>query len=210
MRRLRARGGLAAGLACALLGLNACQTTARAPLGPHEVLDEVSAATLIVVNRPIVFARARTDVAAHARDYVTLVGLQEDRSGEYSTWLIVHRWSTVDPRIADDRGVGAGELRIVADDRELVLRPQSPPPKVLERGDLLFAPKTARAQSAAYAVDVPTLRYLANSRSLALRFTEDALPLPYAIWADGRADLLAMLPAPATPRAPPATGQSAR
>ena len=65
---------------------------------PKELLDEDSGTTLIVVRRPIVLARSRTDLAANVRDYVTLVVAQEDRSGKYSTWLIVHRWSTVDPR----------------------------------------------------------------------------------------------------------------
>jgi hypothetical protein len=184
------------GLACA------CTPFAHAPQ-PREVLDEHGGATLIIVERPIVLARPRTDVAANARDYLTLVGLQEDRSGRFTTWLIAHRWSTVDPRIAADRGVGAGRLRIIADDREVLLAPAEPAPALLARGDLLFGPTTARTQSMAYPIDVPTLRYLAGAQSLSANFPEDGLPIPYGIWQDGRSALMALVTEAESPGRPP-------
>jgi hypothetical protein len=170
---------------------------------PREVLDERSGATLIIVERPIVLARPRSDVAANARDYLTLVALQEDRSGRFTTWLIVHRWSTVDPRIAADRGIGSGGLRIIADDREVLLGPADPAPPLIARGDLLFAPKTARTQSIAYPIDVPTLHYLAGAQSLSANFPADALPIPYGIWQDGRAALMALVTEAESPGRPP-------
>ena len=148
--------------------------------------------TLFIVAHPFVFARSRIDVAAHARDYVTLVALQEDRSGKYSTWLIAHRWSTVDPRIAGASS-GSSQLHIVADDRELSFNAADPAPSVLNRADLLFAPHSAGAQSAAYAIDVPTLRYLASAQRLSLRYVDDALTPAYTVWDDARAPLLALL-----------------
>jgi len=48
-------------------------------------LDDSSGSTLFVVQQPLLFARSRSDLAANARDYVTLVALQEDRSGKYSS-----------------------------------------------------------------------------------------------------------------------------
>jgi hypothetical protein len=137
-------------------------------------------------------ARSRLDVAANARDYLTLVGIQEDRSGRYSTWLIVHRWSTVDPRIAADHGVGAARLRIIADDREVLLSPADPAPPLLARGDLLFGPRAARVVSFAYPIDVPTLRYLAGAQSLTANYPEDGLPIAYGLWQDGRGALRAL------------------
>ena len=184
------------GLACA------CTPFAHAPQ-PREVLDERSGATLIIAQRPIVLARTRSDVAANARDYLTLVGLQEDRSGRFTTWLIAHRWSTVDPRIAADRGVGAGRLRIIADDREVLLSPAAPAPPLLERGDLLFGPTTARTQSYAFPIDVPTLHYLAGAQILSANFPDDALPIPYGIWQDGRSALMALVTEAEAPARPP-------
>ncbi|HXN10911.1 MAG TPA: hypothetical protein VN859_06680 [Steroidobacteraceae bacterium] len=185
--------------ACGLLC--ACTSLARAPQ-PREVLDERSGTTLIIVERPTVLARPRSDVAANARDYLTLVGLQEDRSGRFTTWLIVHRWSTVDPRIAADHGVGSGRLRIIADDREILLSPAAPAPPLLERGDLLFGPHTAREHSAAYPIDVPILHFLATAQSLSANFPDDALPIAYGIWQDGRSALMALVAAAEAPGRP--------
>jgi len=186
------RTACSAALLAMMAALCACASRGHAG-SAREVLDEHSGATLFIVERPIVLARPRTDVAANARDYLTLVAMQEDRSGRYTTWLIVHRWSTVDPRIAADAGVGSGRLRIIADDRELLLRPAAPSPPVLERGDLLFGPRAARSQSAAYAIDVETLRFLAGAQSLSAGYPEDTLPIAYQPWQDGRAALLAFV-----------------
>lgn len=172
--------------------LAACASSAnRAPT--RELLDEASGSTLLIVERPIVFARARTDVAANARDYVTMVATHEDRSGKFSTWLIVHRWSTVDPRYAGPMRGRSGELRIIADDRELVLNAVAPEPSFLQRREGLFQPASAGAQSSAYAVDAPTLHFIASAHTLSLRYSDDPLLIPYAVWEDGRPALQAWL-----------------
>ena len=151
---------------------------------PRELLDENSGSTLIVVRRPIVLARSRTDVAANVRDYVTLVATQQDNSGKYSTWLIVHRWLTVDPRIDSARSLASGRLQLLADGRTLALAPLEPPPAFASRGDLLYAPHTP-SSFWVYQVDLPTLRYLAAARNLSLRFVDDAYPVAYSLWEDG-------------------------
>ena len=160
---------------------------------PREVLDDSSGSTLFVVQQPLLFARSRSDLAANARDYVTLVALQEDRSGKYSSWLIAHRWSTVDPRMGGQSASVTAPLRIIADDRELIFKPATPPPTLLQNRELIFAPRGAGAQSAAYAVDVPTLRYLATASRLALRYGDDALSPAYSLWDDSRSALQELL-----------------
>ncbi len=185
-------------LALALLPLlGACASPSRAQT--RELLDESSGSTLLIVQRPIVFARARTDVAANVRDYATVVALHEDRSGKYSTWLIVHRWSTVDPRFAGAAGAGSGQLRIIADDRELTFKAAVPEPLFLQRRNGLFEPSTHGAQSSAYSVDSPTLHYIASAQTLSLRYSDDPLPIPYMVWEDGRTALQAWLADTHTP-----------
>jgi hypothetical protein len=78
--------------------LTACTSSRLAP--SHEIFDEQSGMTLEVVSMPFIFARERSDVAAHARDYATLVAAEIDRSGEYSDFLLLYRWSTVDRRMS--------------------------------------------------------------------------------------------------------------
>lgn len=165
---------------------------------PKELLDENSGTTLIVVRRPIVLARSRTDVAANVRDYATLVAAQEDRGGKFSTWLIVHRWSTVDARIDSAHRLDSGSLLLIADGRAMALAPVEQPPTFAERGDLLYAPHT-RVTTWAYKVDLPLLRYVAAARDLSLRFVDDQYPVSYAMWDDGRQQLQGLLDSAVAP-----------
>ncbi len=169
---------------------------------PREVLDEQSGVTLIIVEHPILFARARTDVAVNARDYLTLVACEEDRSGKYTGWLIAHQWSTVDPRMETGSATVRSRLHIIADDRELTLTRAEPEPLILARGDLLFAPRASASRSAAFAVDDATLRYIASASRLKVRLGDDALAPAYSIWDDGREALQGLLAEVGEARAP--------
>lgn len=167
---------------------------------PRELLDEKTGITLIEVRRPLVLARSRSDVAANVRDYATLVAVQEDRSGKYSTWLVVHRWSTVDPRIDPAHTISSGSVLLIGDGRTIALTPAQQPPGFIDRGELLFAPPTKR-DSWAYAVNLSTLRYLAAAHDISLRFVDDAQPEAYVIWEDGRRELAGMVDNAVTPAA---------
>ena len=72
------------GLILALTTLWAC-TGLRSARPSHEILDEQTGNTLLVVPKPLVFARERTDVAAHERDYATVVAVEIDQSGSYQS-----------------------------------------------------------------------------------------------------------------------------
>ena len=99
-------------LLLALTALASCTTqpphrpTSKAKSNSTEIFDEQSGSTLSVVAKPLVFARARSDVAAFARDYATLVAVEDDRSGTYTQYLLLYRWSTVDRRMSPLPGAG--------------------------------------------------------------------------------------------------------
>ncbi len=156
---------------------------------PAELLDEQTGATLVVVAEPLVFARARLDVAANARDYLTLVAVEANRSGKYTQYLLVHRWSTVDRRMAELPAASAGRLIIEADGRMLELKPLQPMPAALVRRDRVHLPADADVVSWAYYVDLATLAYLAGSQQIRARLPDEPLDSPFALWADGRAAL---------------------
>ncbi len=180
---------LGASLLLLLLPLfSGCASTSKAP---HEFLDETTGSTLVIVQAPIVFARARTDVAANARDYVTLVTVLEDRSGKYQLWLIAHRWSTVDPRFGGHPGHQEPQLNLLADDRTVSLDPTLPAPALLAHRAELFTPPGAR--SAAYAVDADLLRYVGSARLLSLQFRDDPSASTYTLWHDERPAMQALV-----------------
>jgi hypothetical protein len=170
----------------ALVALTAC---ADAPSGARQILDEETGNTFFVVTKPLVFARERSDVAAHARDYATLVAVAVDESGKLSEYVLLHRWSTVDRRMLPPPKPDAGELRILAEGRAIDLVPLEQVPVSLSSRPELHGPKHGDAITRAYKVDLPTLHFIAVSRALAVRMPQEPLDTPFELWRDGRASL---------------------
>ncbi len=159
------------------------------PAATHEILDQETGNTLFVAAKPLVFARERSDVAAHARDYVMLVAVAVNNAGKYSEYLLLHRWSTVDRRMLPPTDPDAGELRILADGRTIELLPLAQLPASLASRTEIPAPNHGDVITHAYTVDLATLRYVAASRVLAVRLPREALDTPFGLWRDGRPDL---------------------
>jgi hypothetical protein len=175
-------------LAALLLALQGgCAVTQHE--GAAQYLDETTGNTVLAVAAPIVFARERTDVAAHARDYATLVAVAVDRSGRYDQYLLVYRWSTVDRRMSPPPDAAGGALRLLADGRQIDLRPEARMPVDIGQRASLRAPAHADLVARAYRVDEATLQFIAASRELRLLMPQESLRIPFTLWEDGRAAL---------------------
>jgi hypothetical protein len=174
-------------LILALTTLPACSSVPRDD--SHEIFDEQSGNTVLVVAKPLVFARERTDVAAHARDYATLVGAELDESGKYSDFLLLYRWSTVDRRMSAPPGPDAGKLRILAEGRAIELAPLDRLPVSLSHRRELHVPERADVVARAYRIDVATLRFIADARDIVVFMPEETLGTPFRMWEDGRRSL---------------------
>jgi hypothetical protein len=175
----------------ALTSLTSCAN--QTPLASREIFDEQTARTLRVAATPLVFARDRSDVAAHARDYATLVAVEEDRSGEYRLCLLLYRWSTVDRRMSPPPDPEAGALRILADGRPIDLVPLDRIPISLTQREAYHVPNHADVVPRAYPVDSKLLHFIAASSELTLRMPQEALDSPFALWKDGRGALASFL-----------------
>ena len=180
-----------------LMGLPSCTT--QRPTASGEMFDEETATTELVVARPIVFARERTDVAAHSRDYATLVAVEVDRSGDYGEYLLLYRWSTVDRRMSPPPALDAGELKILADGRIIALKPLERLPVNFSQRRALHVPEHTDVVPRAYAVDVATLQFIATSHDITVRMPQEAFDAPFTLWEDGRNALLQFLKRAATP-----------
>ena len=159
----------------------------------QEIFDEQSASTLSVVAKPLVFARERSDVAAHSRDYATLVAVEDDRSGETTHFLLLYRWSTVDRRMSPPPAPDAGQLWIQADGRVLELKPLEKMPISLEQRRPLHVPDHGDVTPHAYRVDLATLSYIATSREIIVRLPQEQLDSPFTLFEDGRPSLAQFL-----------------
>ena len=171
-------------LLLALTALASCTT--RPPRGSTEIFYEQTASTLLVVSKPLVFARERSDVAAHSRDYATLVAVEDDRSGQYTQYLLLYRWSTVDRRMSPPPGPDEGELKILADGRTIELKPLERPPTSLAQGRALHVPEHGDVVYRSYRVDSAMLQFIAASHELTLRMPQEPLDTPFTLWEDGR------------------------
>lgn len=180
-----------AALILALTVLTACAT--RPPAESQEIFNEQSASTLLVVAKPLVFARERSDAAAHARDYATLVAVEIDISGDYSQYLLLYRWSTVDRRMSPPPDPDAGALRIIADGRTIDLKPADRLPVNFAQRRELHMPKHDEVIPHGYKVDVALLNFIATSRELSVRMPQEKLDTPFEMFEDGRNALVQFL-----------------
>lgn len=165
----------------------------------QEIFDEENASTLLVVAKPLVFARERSDLAAHARDYATLVTVEIDRSGDYSEYLLVYRWSTVDRRMLGELDPNGGKLRIVADGRVLEFQPLDKLPVNFAQRRELHVPTHDDVVPRGYKIDPAILNFIADSSELLVRMPDDPLDAPFTLWSDGRPALKQFMQRAAAP-----------
>jgi hypothetical protein len=177
-----------------LLALTAC---AAAPQRPAEYLDETTGATITSVEVPLVFARARPELAYGARDYVTLAAANVNRSGHVEQVLVGYLWSTIDPRMRHDPESARQRLIIVADDRVIELSNDNRTAQEVGIVNLIAEPSGANATQRLFPTDIPTLRFLAAARRLRLSIRDSADPRPFDLWGDGRGALTGFLAAAA-------------
>jgi hypothetical protein len=172
----------------ALLALLACATHAgESP--PREYLDEETGATITLESEPLVFAYQRRELAANARDYVTLQAAAVNRAGKMSYVLISYVWSTVDPRVREEPLANPDQLLVQADDRRIPLNARGHSARDAGIGMVVDAPSGSSGAPTVYPTDLATLRFIAESRHLALALDTERTTLLYDLWEDRRADL---------------------
>ena len=160
--------------------------TAAAAGPPHQYTDEATAATITVVARPWVFARARRDLAANARDYVTLAAAAVDRAGRIEYVIVAYVWSTLDERLDPERRRDTSTLVIAADDRRIELTAPVTSPDEVGIADPVLPPPGPLRQPQVYRIDFATLRFLAAARRVSLLLGTGPLAPTYDVWSDGR------------------------
>jgi len=168
--------------------LAACSTP---PTTSRAILDERSGVTINAVSTPLVFGRIHPDVKLAARDYVTLVAAEQDNAGKYTQLFLMYRWSRSFGGEVRQPEQNAGTLVVVADGREIVMRPLDRIPIDLAHTRDLFMPASELTAKYAYLTNFETMRAIASSHELIVKLPQerDAPETPFALWDDGRAAL---------------------
>ena len=170
----------------ALLCLLSVSAVASSDPPVREYLDEETGATVTLVTQPLVFAYARTDMAANARDYATLQAAAVNRSGKLDYVLITYFWSTVDPRLRRDALPSPQQLLLQADDRLIRLSLRGQTAREAGIGMQVDAPPGSSSSPNVYGIDLDTLGFIAASRRVALVIDTDPSALTYDLWEDRR------------------------
>lgn len=177
--RLHRACGWACLAAAALLA--GCATPPPAG-GEREYLDEQTAATVTVGTAALVFARERPDLAVHARDYLTLVPVDVNRSGAHQQFFVGYAWSTIDKRALPDEPAAPARFELVADGRRI---PLASHPGALRELGIGRPPLPAPARSATLLV-APASReqqdFVLAATDLRVVLVRDSGSARYELW----------------------------
>jgi len=174
--------------ACNTIPPDADDPAPAAPEQAHEYLDEQTGATVSAVDRPLVFARDRSERAANQRDYVTLAAATVNRGGKRDYVLIAYIWSTLDPRY-DPANVDPDSLVLVADDRRIHLTASGKSSADLGIAREIDAPKGWATKPLTFPSDPATMRYIAAARNLEVQAKDGDTMVTYTVWDDQRSSL---------------------
>jgi hypothetical protein len=176
-------------LAAAFLG-GALAGCASAPpdATPHETLDEQTGATITTVDKPLVFARDRSERAANLRDYVTIAAAAVNRGGKRELVLVTYIWSTLDPRYEPARAE-ADALVLVADDRRIRLSANGKTPHELGIDNAIDVPVGQSVSPLVFPTDLETIRFVARAHSLQIQTRLADESVSYELWEDQRSAL---------------------
>jgi hypothetical protein len=167
------------------VALGAC-ASAPDSASPKEYLDETTAATVSVVAKPLVFAHERPELAAHARDYVTLAAASVNRGGTIEHYIFAYLWSTLDNRNRDGVPPTADNLTIAADDRRINPQLVGHTSKEGGVGSAIRAPPGHHWTLNVYRTDLATLGFIAEAHRLAVISGPAEVPTTYESWDDQR------------------------
>lgn len=178
-------------MAMTVLALGGCAS--RPPEDARQYLDQVSAATVTVAPGALVFARERPELAVHARDYITLVPLDVNRSGKHSLYFYVYVWSTIDKRGLPANDAATGQIELVADGKQIPLTASSATPRELGLAESPVRPPSESARLLIAPTDRETLEFLSRATAIHAVEQHGGVGEQYELWSGTGGSILALL-----------------
>lgn len=174
-----------------LVALAALAACAAPPAAVRSELDPRTAVTTQYMGEPWVYAREATELAVHARDYLSVGVVEVNRQGRRAYFLGVVAWSTVDRSgVPDARAPLPADLNVEGLPATLV--PLGHEPKAIGVSLPLFRPPTGYTRETWYALRPADLRALGAHRPAWLEFMQDDVRYRFDHWRGGP-ELLAPL-----------------
>lgn len=152
----------------------------------REYVDEITAASITVALQPLVFARERTDLAANARDYITLAPVEINRTGTRRYFWTGYIWSTIDRRGREQLLSPGDELVLIADGRPMKLRADDRSLRDQGVGEPPVPAPTRTAIAVLYAADPESIAYVSRASELRIELIRSDTNDPFVLWKDAR------------------------
>jgi hypothetical protein len=152
----------------------------------REYVDEITAVSITVPLEPLVFARERTDLAANARDYITLAPVEINRSGTRRYFWTGYIWSTIDRRGREPLLSPGDQLVLLADGRPIALRADERPLRDQGLGQPPVPSPTRTAIAVLYAADPESIAYISRAEELRIELIRGNTNDPFLLWKDAR------------------------
>lgn len=177
----RARRRVGALVVMAATSLAGC--AASGPVSQQrEYLDAKTVATVTVGEPVLVFARARPELAANARDYLTLVPLDVNRAGVHRQYFFGYSWSTVDKRFAAGEQLSPPQIDLIADGRRIALTPHPGPLAELGLGELPVSPPSRSATLLVAPASREQQQFVADAAELRAVLQRDGASERFDLW----------------------------
>lgn len=148
--------------------------------------QNVSAGLLTRADREFIFARERPELAAYARDYLTLLPIDVNSAGTHQLYLYCYIWSTIDKRSIRESD---GQFQLVADGRQIALRPAQASPQALGVATPPLPLPSHAATTLLVPIDRERLEFLGNARTVFVLRTADGLSERFELWNGKRSSM---------------------
>ena len=148
----------------------------------REYIDEITAANITVSSKILIFARERTDLAANARDYITLAPVEINRTGTRKYFWSGYLWSTIDRRNRQPLLQEGDELVLLADGRPIPLHGNGKTLKDLGAGEPITPSPARAATPVLFPVSPEEIAYVARATEVHIELLHAGSSESFTLW----------------------------
>jgi hypothetical protein len=148
----------------------------------RQYVDEITAASIMVSTESLIFARERSDLAANARDYITLVPVEINRSGARALFWSGYLWSTIDRRNSEPLLAKGDELVLLADGRPIRLHGDGRTLRDHGAGQPISPSPARNAVAVLYAASAEEISYVSHATEVHVESIRAGASDSFTLW----------------------------
>lgn len=148
----------------------------------REYVDPTTAASITVSTSALIFARERTDLAVNARDYITLVPVEINKTGTRACFWSGYLWSTIDRRNRQSWLADGDELVLLADGRPIRLRSSGKTLRDQGAAEPISPAPVRTARPVLFLASPEEISYVAGASELRIELLHSGTSETFVLW----------------------------